>query len=198
MNIFILLFLTVSSLFASPVQEEKKEVKSIQQEEKLAISCTEELQDILDLVYQIPSAKPLLSQALELGAVRIKLNRNSSFPFDAYWDSTSRTIFVNRSFRAPQGQVLWPLLFELHNAARQRDFNHIDALAKMRAISREDYIKEAEYIEYQNALATSSLFEEAIKHKLVSREEDRRLRAGLRLPSLVHQDRSFGVLPGRR
>lgn len=128
---------------------------------KNSISCDPDFQDILETIQKLPQANELILRVLEEGP--IKIERDEYFPFSAYWQSSNRLICLSHTRSTSKADLLNSLLFELHNASRQADFEYLDQLAQNRKISKKKYVEKTEYIEYQNALATSALIEEGIE-----------------------------------
>lgn len=135
----IFIFLTIFSLFSSH-----------------KISCDPELKPTLETIQKLEGAQKLIEKVLEDGPLQMKQTEN--FPFKAYWDSTTRTIGVK-----PAENPFFSLLFELHNAAAQKEFETYDRMASQKTISKADYIVAVEWIEYQNTFKTAELVEEGIR-----------------------------------
>lgn len=123
------------------------------------ISCDPELKPTLETIQKLEGAQKLIENVLQEGPLELK--QTTDFPFKAYWDSTTRTIGVK-----PAANPYFSILFELHNAAAQKDFEAYDKMASQRKISRADYIIAIEQIEYQNTFKTASLVEEGIRRGL--------------------------------
>lgn len=119
------------------------------------IYCDDDLKSTLDSVQELKGGKELIAKVTRDGPITIKTEKN--FPFEAYWDPSDRTIaIVTTQNRA------YSLVFELQNAASQKEFDHLDTLASKGKISRGDYIRKVEAIEYENTLKTSAIIDEGI------------------------------------
>jgi hypothetical protein len=123
------------------------------------IKCDPELKSTLTTVQKLNGAEHLIKHVLKDGPIEIK--NAFQFPFDAYWDATTRTIGVT-----PSEDSIYSLLFELHNASTQRQFDHYNNLAIQNKISKADFIRAIEYIEYQNTYKTAELVDEGIRQGL--------------------------------
>lgn len=127
------------------------------------INCEPELQDALATIEQVNGVDRVFSEVLKDGPISIK--RDPQFPFKAYWDSTSRTIGIT-----PMESPFYSLLFELHNASKQKEFDYYDSLARQGKISKKDYILAIEQIEFQNTVQTSALIDQGIQQGLLPKE----------------------------
>ncbi|MBS0629126.1 MAG: hypothetical protein JSS30_02735 [Verrucomicrobia bacterium] len=126
--------------------------------------CDPKLMPILEKVQQLPEASAVIDQVLCEGPLTIKINRELSSEFDGYWSSHYRTIYItpNRS----ECTQITALLMELHNALRTCDIEHMYSLAQNRSIGRKQFIRDFEYIEYENALEAKRLVEIGAKQGL--------------------------------
>lgn len=125
------------------------------------IHCDNELKSTLDSVQDLESGKELLANVTRDGPITIKTEKD--FPFEAYWDPSNRTIAISTT----QNRA-YSLIFELQNAASQKEFDQLDSLAIKGNISRSDYILKVETIEYQNTRKTSAIMDEGIHLGLFS------------------------------
>jgi hypothetical protein len=123
------------------------------------LRCEPELQDVLDKVQCLPEGAEVVQKVLDQGPLSIELNRHLSYQFDGYWDSYNRAIYISKTEESSDCFLVTALLFELHNALHTTDIEHMYSLASKRAIGREQFIEEFEYLEYKNALATSQLLD---------------------------------------
>lgn len=120
------------------------------------INCESELQDTLSTIQKVEGANELLERVLKDGPLTIKIEKE--FVFGAYWDCSKRIIAI-----VPEENKIYSLLFELHNAAAQDEFDHYNLLAYQNQISKEDYVRAFECIEYQNVLKTAAIVDEGIR-----------------------------------
>lgn len=106
------------------------------------------------MLYELEQTRHLLDQVEIQGGIAIKavnLGHNAS---NAAWMPDERTILINFSRKRSQGSLLCSLIFELHNAVTQKQFDYFDRLAVQGQISKRKYIEEVERLEYTNALKT--------------------------------------------
>lgn len=153
----LLLFLFIFSSTISTFSYAKKPTAIVSEKH---LECAPELRGVLAKIQQLEEVNALIAKATKDGAISIERNRYYSNKFDGYWEGSSRTIYLSKT--NPSNQIV-TLLFELHNAARDKDLEHIDTLAYQRKIKKKHYIEKIEYIEYENALATASLLKKGIK-----------------------------------
>lgn len=120
------------------------------------ISCDPKLKNTLTTIQKVKSAEVLIEEVLKDGPLTIK--NDVDFPFEAYWDTTTRTIGVTDT-----GSRIHSILFELHNASTQKDFDRYNTLAIEKKIGKEDYVRAIEQIEYQNTRKTATIIDEGIR-----------------------------------
>jgi hypothetical protein len=138
--IFLLLF---SSLYALP-------------------TCSPELRPALNAIHAFPEGKRLIEEVEKEGAVHIY-----QAPFNgesrAMWNSVDRSIVINSNCSPSYGSVIRSIVFEHYNAKKNREFLHIDWLARTRQITKSEYVESIERLEHQNALAVCDLLERGFK-----------------------------------
>lgn len=143
---YLLMFLIVFS-FAIGYAEERE------------LYCTRELHPILEKIEAFPEGKEVIEKVLEQGPLSIQVNTHLSPQFEGYWDAYKRTIYISKNSRSSNCSLITTLLFELHNALRTSELERLYSLASKRAIERKQFIEEFEYVEYENAWATSLVLE---------------------------------------
>lgn len=126
------------------------------------IQCSSEYEDILKTLQKHPRVNQLIEKVLQDGPLSISTNKYFSNNFEGYWSLEDRTVYLTKVKNTAKNELLITLLFELHNASRSADFQKLDALASEGQISRKKYIEAVEYIEYENALATSFILKEGV------------------------------------
>lgn len=127
------------------------------------ITCDPELKNTFAMIQKVKSAEELIEEALKEGPIKIKNDTN--FPFEAYWDTTTRTIGVTSV-----GSKIHSILFELQNASAQKYFDYYNTLAMQKKIGRDEYVRAIEHIEYQNTRKTASIIDEGIRQGLFPEE----------------------------
>lgn len=126
------------------------------------LECSAEYKKILETLQKHPSVNTLIEKVLQDGPLYIKTNKYFSNDFEGYWSLEDRTIYLTKVKNTSKHELLITLLFELHNASRSGDFHKLDLLAYNGQIGRKKYIEAVEYIEYENAIATSFILKKGI------------------------------------
>jgi hypothetical protein len=128
----------------------------------LADGASPEVKEAVSQMVQLPEARVLLQEVEREGPIQV--NHLWDGEFNAYWDTSKRTIVVNlRKQSRSKGSLLQSIIFELHNAKADRRLNQIMELAKQGKLDRETYVKRIECTEYQNVLAAAALLDVGIK-----------------------------------
>lgn len=131
------------------------------------ISCDSSLQQCLTLIQKLPAAREMLTTIQKEGAIRI-LSRQAHLAqqFGAFWDPDQRTIVISASNEASKGKVIRSIIFECHNALKTKQMNTLARQAMAGKISKADYVRGIEWLEYQNSLSASKLVNEGIEKGL--------------------------------
>ena len=122
------------------------------------------LKSAVERIQQLPEAQELIDRVLEEGDLHIVINRSFSNKFEGYWDSYNRKIHITDG--ASNSALYSTILFELHNALRESDFENVDNMARWGKLNKKGYIEAMEYIEYENAKSTSDILSKGIKQGL--------------------------------
>lgn len=145
-NIFILVLLSLgTSLFAYP-------------------SHPPQITEPLRRLYQLEETRKLLTQVESQGHITLKASHFGVNSSNAAWVCSERTIYLNFANERTLGNLICSIVFELHNALSDSQFDYYDQLAQERKISREEYIIAIESIEYVNACCTAQILEKGIRH----------------------------------
>jgi len=136
---------------------------SIQAAESYRLQCIKELQPTLQTLRKVPEIEELVQRILAEGPFTIQYNDSLSKKFEGYWDPYNRSILITKRSSQTEADRIMTVLFEMHNATRSKDFQKLDHLAYMRQINKETYIRESEFIEYENCLSTSQLLEQGVE-----------------------------------
>ena len=120
-------------------------------------------QTAVRLLQQLPEVSALLAKINQEGGVAIEKHEDPTSAFDAYWDGKRRVILVSDQHNQDVGTCICSILFELHNAKTNKLFLSLVDQAKKGLISKEDYVKNVEQMEYQNALDTVKVLEKGIQ-----------------------------------
>ncbi|HEV8051158.1 MAG TPA: hypothetical protein VGP47_01590, partial [Parachlamydiaceae bacterium] len=127
------------------------------------IRCAPQLQKYLQALLKIPEAKVLIEGIQKDGPIQIIAQETVlSRRFGAFWDPDRRIICLDISEQS-DGSLVGSLLFELHNAAVNSQFDRLDEMAEKGKITKEHYIESMEYIEYLNSLSASKIAEKGMK-----------------------------------
>jgi len=154
-KIFILFFFIFSTTITTFSYAKKPSAYFAQNH----ITCAKQLQDVLAIIEELPEGKDLIQRVLKDGSISIKPNQKYSKKFDGYWEGSRRTIHLTASDR---NTLIGTLIFEMHNAIRDKDFEELDKKAYRGKISKKDYVEAIEYIEYENALSTKNILKKGI------------------------------------
>ena len=133
---------------------------------KAQVYCIKELQPTLETLRKLPEIEALIQRILKDGSLTIKYNERLSTKFMGYWDPYNRAILITDKPNLSEADRISTMLFEMHNASRSNDFKEIDDLAYQRKLTQEEYMRESEYVEYENCLATSRLLAKGIERGL--------------------------------
>lgn len=139
---------------------------------KPQVQCTKELLPILNTLLQLPEFNLLIDDVLKDGPITIQHNDSLSNKFTGYWDPYHRKILISKKSNLDKVDKTTTLLFEMHNASRSEDFKKIDYLAYKRKISKEQYIRQSEFIEYENCLSTSYLIKKGIQQGIFPKNSE--------------------------
>lgn len=89
----------------------------------------------------------------------ISLGKESS---NAFWSVEKRMIALNASKEWEEGEMIYSILFELHNAKASEALISLDKQAANQQITKSQYVESVERVEYQNVLETARLLEEGV------------------------------------
>jgi hypothetical protein len=128
-----------------------------------ALECVPELRPVLSKIQQIPEARALIGKIEAEGSIQIKYSTHAMpEQFGACWDYENRIIYLSRKEK-DEGNLIGSVIFELHNASVNAQLNRLDRLAEEGKISRNDYIRSVEHLEYLNSKNASSIADKGIK-----------------------------------
>jgi len=121
------------------------------------LSYPNELRDVVGKIEKSPEARDLIKQVQKEGRVGIITSRDYKMNFSAFWDGENRQITLNLSQQRSLGSIIRSIIFELHNAASNSQFEDLYHKAMCGTISRNQYILQMEQIEYSNALKAGEI-----------------------------------------
>lgn len=139
-NILLGLLLTSGFLYAQPAH-------------------SPELAAPLNALYQMTETKQILESVETEGALNLQAIY-SGWP--AAWYPEERTIRINCSKDHSYGSVIRSLIFELHNVMDQKQFEFVDELAIQQKLSKDEYVRKIEQMEYQSALKTLEIVKRGV------------------------------------
>ncbi|MCB1148635.1 MAG: hypothetical protein KDK48_00580 [Chlamydiia bacterium] len=123
-----------------------------------AVNAPTEVQPLLEKIAEVEEGALLLKKHADIQVRFIPKQQ-----FDAYWVAGARTICLSETNRSRPERLLRSLIFELHNAESTAKLQALHSLARARRISRNEYIKQCEKIEFLNSLATMDILEKGIR-----------------------------------
>lgn len=117
-----------------------------------------EVSDLLNF----PPTRTFIESLEKEGAITLKWLPLGSDHFNAFWMGSERLVAINSSRKWHEGEKLYSILFELHNASAEKEFLHLDALAYKKSITQSQYVEAIERIEYQNGTKTGELLKKGV------------------------------------
>lgn len=129
-----------------------------------SIECAAQLRSYLNKIEKVPEARTLINEVRKEGSIHIKTSEMAlAKQFGACYDTENRIIYVNIAAHRTEGALIGSILFELHNALVNSKLDALDRLALAGKIDKENYVKQVEYLEYQNSIKASKIAEKGIK-----------------------------------
>lgn len=127
-----------------------------------------ELAFSLKAIQALPEGRTIISNILSEGPLNIAVAENSvARAFSACWDTETRSIFISLSSRPTRGEVIASLIFELQNALVSSQFDKLNQKVMLGTISKADYIRSMEYLEYINSINASKIAKSGIQKGLL-------------------------------
>lgn len=109
-------------------------------------------------------SKQLLNEVEIEGPIKLEFQPLGKGPFHACWIGELRTILLNASNEWTEGQIISSILFELHNAKKDRKFENLNLLALKNKISKQHYVESIERFEFDNSLLTKKIIDSGIQY----------------------------------
>jgi hypothetical protein len=128
------------------------------------------IKPIVETLQKLPEVRALLGKINEEGPIRISLHQDKQGQFDAFWDGEGRTILLNPYRLHKKGDWLFSILFEMHNASTDQTINKLMEQASLNQISKDEWVRSMEYMEFQNSLNTCKLVEKGIQSGVFPRD----------------------------
>lgn len=127
------------------------------------------MQGEVAMLLKCPETRSLLDAIESEGHVKLlwmPFEKN----FHACWSPKRRFVALNSSKGWREGEKLYSILFELHNASTTAQLVYLDQLAALGQMEKQQYIEAVERIEYRNALNTNALVEKGVRAGYFPRE----------------------------
>jgi len=121
------------------------------------------INDALKTLHKLPEVKALFQRVEKEGVIHVTQNHSITAQFGAFWEGYSRNILVNIGPKSTPGTILCSILFELHNAATDRDFAKLAFQASSGKLTKQEYVEKVERLEHSNAIKTVRLLEKGIR-----------------------------------
>lgn len=132
--------------------------------------CDPEIKPALEKALQLKETQQVWEQINQEGPIRVKALRSGKDQFKAFWEGEQRIICVNLSLRPSIGEQISSLLFEMHNALRDKKALALYNRAAKGKISKETFAKEMELVEYYNSLDACALLDKGVRSGLYPSE----------------------------
>ncbi len=132
--------------------------------------CDPKLKRAFDTAVSLDETKVLWERINREGEVRIFAKHGNQNNFKAYWEGEERIICVNLGLKPTVGEQVSSLLFEMHNALRDKKTVSLYNQAAQRRISKETFAREMERVEYENSLDACTLLEKGVKAGIYPQE----------------------------
>lgn len=120
------------------------------------------LETIVGKLEKYPETSQFI-QAIEGQPITIKWIAFGNPDFNAFWSAEKRLVAINSSRQWTEGELLYSVLFELHNASCTPELIRLDKMAAQKQIGKKKYVEAVEKIEYDNVLKTSQLLESGVR-----------------------------------
>ena len=130
------------------------------------IYTSKDFQPLVNKIQAIPAGSELIQKATQDGDIRVMETRNQPKKFLGYWSPGNRIIYLTDPNKHTDSELLTTLVFELHNASRDRDFSILDRTPSTKA----DYVRQTELIEYQNVKATEEVLQQGRQLGLIPKD----------------------------
>lgn len=121
-----------------------------------------ELSPAVEKINQCKHAQQILQQASQAGPLNIRIASSAKCPFEGLWESSTRTIYVNKSKHNNIASQIQSIVFEMHNAANNNKLCELWKKAQNGAIDKDSFVESAERIEHANLCQTCQLIEQGI------------------------------------
>lgn len=119
-------------------------------------------------IRQVPEARELMKEIQKEGPIAFSTSNHPVIrQFGAVWDTDRRLILLSPESNRSEGEMIGSILFEMHNASVAPELMRLEKLAAAKKISRDDYIKSVEYLEYLNSKRCAELAQKGIDQNIL-------------------------------
>lgn len=126
----------------------------------------------VNILLRCPYVRDLLSEIQKDGPIYLDFKPLGKNAANAMWQSNTRYIVVNSSNKRGIPDTVRSILFEMHNAHKQKAFAKIDEKASHKQLSKEMYVQAIEHQEHQNALQTKNVIDWGIRNNFFPKESE--------------------------
>ena len=121
----------------------------------------------LQIIQKHPEAEQLMQEIQKDGPIRFAVHDHPVVrQFGASWDTLQRTILISPYPERPEGEIIASILFEMHNASVSKQLVALEEKVQRGELSRQDYIRNVEYLEYLNSKRCAELAQKGIDRGL--------------------------------
>lgn len=132
--------------------------------------CDPQLMRAFDTALQLEEVRQVWNQINQEGAVRILAKQGDRNNFTAYWEGENRIICVNVGLKRRVSEQISSIIFEMHNALRDKKTVELYNQASEKRISRDTFAKEMERLEYENSLDACDLVDKGVRLGIYPRD----------------------------
>lgn len=133
-------------------------------------SYPKQIESVMQKLLQQPEFQELVATVRQKGQVEIVMSSAGDHHFEAFWDPGSRQVVLNMRKSRTLPSLVTSIVFELHNAKSEGEFDYWSHQACKRKISRARFVEEFERIEHRNALNTCSMLRAFVEREVFSPE----------------------------
>jgi hypothetical protein len=128
------------------------------------------LQQAVTLIKACPESRRLLQKVEKDGPITFAFHPVGKGPFSACWIGEQRTLLLNASNEWTLGEKISSILFELHNALKDTDFENLNLQAQRGTISKDYYVETIEFIEFENSIKTKNIITNGINRRFFPKD----------------------------
>lgn len=127
------------------------------------LSTPNELKKAVDAIESFSEGKEFLNYCQSNGKIDLKWKNLGTNQSTACWIGHERVIILNASREFTEGRKISSILFELNNAITHNEFIHLNKLAFENKITKNEFVRTVEMLEYKNVLKTRQLLEKGVE-----------------------------------